>query len=176
MTDRFNKALKISVGLHVVVVILFLVFPLLRSWFKREKPKEVITFVELVQPAPPAPAPQPRVQEPEPPKPVPPKPEPPKPEPPKPEPPKPEPKPEPPKPVAQRVVPQTNRVVRRDQTPPTPDRPRLTEQQLRDQLLSSLPTTQTPTAPASSPNELSAYYGQVQRILYQAWEQPPGVA
>ncbi|HMP88777.1 MAG TPA: energy transducer TonB [Kiritimatiellia bacterium] len=177
MTDRYNKAFKISIIMHAALLVVVLLVPLLGRWFKREKPREIITFVELVQPAPPAPAPAPAPPAPEPVKPPPPKVETPKPEP-KPEPPKPEPTPTPvrqPTP-RQEIKVNTNRIVRRDAPPPQPQRPQLTEQQLRDQLLASLPTTQTTTAPATSPNELAAYYARIQGLLYNAWEQPPGVA
>jgi len=170
MTQRFNKAFKISLVMHVTVVLVLLVFPVISRWLKRDKPKEIITFIELVQPAPPAP--EPRAPQPEPPKPLP-----------KPEPPKPEPKPEPikepdPKPVVKKpeIKVNTNKVVRKEPPPPTPPRPRLTEEQIRQQLLSSLPTASAPASSTGSPDVRSSYYATIQRILYQAWEQPPGVA
>jgi len=178
MTTRFNKALKTSLLMHGVVLTLLLILPLLGRC-RREKPKENVIFVEMVSPAPPAPAPSPAP--PEPPRPDPPKPPPPKPEPPKPEP-QPEPKP-PPEPVKQEVKRQeikvnTNLIVRRatPPTPPAPTTPKLSEREIRDRLLSSLPTSPSATASAVSPDQLASYYGNIQRILYKAWDQPPGVS
>lgn len=164
-----SKAFKASLIMHGVLVFLLLVVPLL-SKCRRPPKKENIIFVEMVSPAPPAP------QQPQPPKPEPPKPEPPKPEPPKPEPPK----PEPPKPVEEvkkrEVKVNTNRIVRTETPPPPAPAPRAPSlADLRKDLLSPLPTSTTP-ATTGTPSELGAYYGTIQRIMYEAWRQPPGVA
>lgn len=172
MTDRFTKAFKVSLIAHVTVILVLLVVPLLTRWIKPEKPKEQITFIELVQPAPPAPIP--RVVEPEPEKP--------KPEP-EPEKPIPEPvkKPEP-KPVVKEVKKKeikvnTNRIVRAQQpAPKTPTKPKLSEEELRKLLSSDLPVSTTAASSTGSPSELSLYYGTIYKILDAAWTKPPGVA
>ncbi|HMO50969.1 MAG TPA: energy transducer TonB [Kiritimatiellia bacterium] len=173
MTSRFNKAFKVSLALHGTLLAVLVIAPLF-STCARKKPKEQILFVEMVSPAPPAPTPP--APTPPPPRPEPPKPEPPKPEPPKPEPPPPEPTPRVVQPREIKV--NTNRIIRRDTPPPTPTppKPTLTPEQLQKQLLASLPASSTPSPSAGSPTELQAYYGTIQRILYAAWEQPPGVA
>lgn len=167
MNDRFGKAFKTSLTVHGLVVLLLLVSPALTRCMK-PKPKEKVIFVEMVAPAPPAPLPTP----------TPPVPEPPKPKPPEPEPPKPEPKPEPKLKRPDEIKPQTNRVVRRQDQPvikPPPVRTP-TAAELAQQFRSSLPTSPSAPATTGTPSEMGSYYGTVQRILYQAWQQPPGVA
>lgn len=187
MTDSFNKTFKASLATHLLFIVLLLGLPVINRCTKPEKPKEIITFVELVEPgpamqaAPPAPQPEP---EPEPPKPKPPEPEP------EPEPPPPEPEPikEPdPKPVKQEVKKpkeikvNTNRVVRKDQPKPVEQtKPKLTEKQLREMLSSDLPTSSStaPIGPRTSgpSSQLGAYYGSIYRILFAAWNRPPGIS
>ena len=167
--DPFTRAFKTSLIMHGVIVFLLLVVPLL-SKCRRTPKKENVIFVEMVAPAPPAP-PAPAPAPPEPPKPEPPKPEPPKPEP---------PKPEPPKPVEEVKKPKinvnTNRIVRKETPPPPAPAPRAPSlADLRKDLLSPLPTSSAqPTT--GTPSELGSYYGTIQRIMYEAWRQPPGVA
>jgi protein TonB len=177
MSDRFARAFKVSLALHGALILGLLVLPLVWRWVVPEKPKEQITFVELIQAAAPAPSPPAPVPEPAP-EPPPPEPEPeppPEPEPiPEPEPvPKPTPKPPPPKP---KIQVNTNRVVRKIEPPP-PVKPALTAAEIERQLRQSLPTGSTSsTAPTGNANALSSYYGTIQRILYAAWDQPPGGA
>lgn len=180
MTDRFNKVFKASMIAHVAVIALLLVVPMLHRCSKPEKPKEVIMFLEMVEPgpvmqaAPPAPQPEPE------------------PEPPKPKPPEPEPEPEPikepdPKPVKQEVKKpkkikvNTNRVVRKDLPKPAdPPKPKLTDAQLRELLSSDLPTSSSsaPIGPRTSgpSSQLGAYYGSIYKILFAAWNRPPGIS
>lgn len=178
MTARFNKAFKASLIAHGTVIAVLLVFPLLRRWIKPEPPKEQITFIELIQPAPEAPVPkivQP-TPEPEP------EPEPPKPE---PEPPKPDPIPEPikepvPKPVVKEVKKKeikvnTNKIVRAKQ-PKVETKPKLSEAELRKLLSSDLPVSATAASSTGTPTEMSLYYGKIYKILDAAWTKPPGVA
>ncbi len=183
MTDSFNRFFKASLITHAVVIVLLLVVPLLHRCTRPQKPKEIITFVELVQPgapAPSAPAPQP---EPEPPKPTPPKPPEPKPE---PEPIKepvkqPEPKPKPEVKQPKEVKVNTNRIVRKvEEKKPVKQEPKLTEKQLRDMLSSDLPTSSSASmstaSPGGSTSALGAYYGRIYPILFAAWQRPPGIA
>ena len=187
MTEPFTRVFKVSMIAHVVVITLLLVAPVFHRCTKPEKPKEIITFVELVEPgpamqaAPPAPQPEP---EPEPPKPKPPEPEPePEPPPPEPEPIK-EPDPKPVKPEVKKpkeIKVNTNRVVRKDLPKPAdPPKPKLTEKQLREMLSSDLPTTSSsaPIGPRTSgpSSQLGAYYGSIYRILFAAWNRPPGIS
>lgn len=179
MTQSTQKAFKVSLVIHLAILVAMFLVPLIAQWFKSNKKKEQIMFVELAAPAAPAPAPAPA--------PPPPEPEPPKPEP-VPEPPEPEPEPIPeptPKPVKQEVKKpkeikvNTNRIVRKEapKPPPTPAKPRLTEEQLRQALSAGLPTSSSSARSSSTnPSELSSYYGTIQRIMYQAWDQPPAVA
>jgi len=176
MTERFNKAFKASLIAHGSVLFLLLVVPLLSRLIKPEKPKEQITFIELVQPAPPAtvpkviaPAPEP---EPEPePEPVPEKPV-----------PKPEPVKEPvPKPVVKEVKKKeikvnTNKIVRAKTPKAEPQKPKLSESELRNMLLSDLPVSKTAASSSGNPTEMSMYYGRIYKILDAAWVKPPGVA
>lgn len=183
MTDRFNKAFKASLVAHVVVIALMVIIPLIHRWIKPEKKKEEITFIELVQPAPPAPVPRVTQQpeaEPEKPQPEP-KPEPePEPE----EKPIPEPEPKPKPEVKKEVVKKkeikvnTNRIVRTQvKTPkPTAPKPKISEAELRKLLMSDLPPSTTAASSSGSPNELSRYYGTIYSILDAAWDKPPGVA
>lgn len=172
MNDRFSKAFKVSIIAHGVLLALILLVPLVGRCSKPKK-QEQIMMVEMVAPAaPPAP-----VQAP------PPKPEPPKPKPPEPKPPEPKPEPPPePKPKlkkADEIKPQTNRVVRRPETAPQPPPPvkTLTAAEIAASLRKNLPVSSTPTPPTGgTPSELGAYYGRIQRILYEAWRQPPGVS
>lgn len=170
MTDRFSKAFKASIIVHIVVIVLLLIVPVLMRWFNLDKKKEEIVFIELVNPAPPAPVtrhqPEPR-PEPEP-----------EPEPEKPEP-KPDPRPEPPKlKEPKQIKVNTNRVVRKPDPKPAPaPKPRISEDELRKQLLSSLPTSaDAPVSSSANANELSVYYGTIYRILDDAWVKPPGVS
>lgn len=173
MNDRFNKAFKVSIIFHGMLLAVILLAPLFGRCSKPKK-KEQVMMVEMVAPAaPPSPAPAP------PPKPEPPKPKPPEPKPPEP---KPEPRPEPPKPKlkkADEIKVQTNRVVRRPDTvtpPPAPVKT-LTPEEIAARLRENLPTSSAAPAPAGgTPSELGAYYARIQRILYQAWQQPPGVS
>jgi len=187
MTDSFNKTFKASLVTHLFIMVLLIGLPVFHRCSKPEKPKEIITFVDLVEPgpamqtAPPAPQPKP---EPEPPKPKPPEPEP------EPEPPPPEPEPikEPdPKPVKQEVKKpkeikvNTNRVILKDHPKPVePAKPKLTEKQLREMLSSDLPTSSS-SAPIGDRNsgpssQLGAYYGSIYKILYASWNRPPGIS
>jgi outer membrane biosynthesis protein TonB len=112
MSSVYNRAIKISLTGHGVVLILALVLSLCSGWIKRkpvEIPLEFTVVIEQPQETthskpdrtPPKPDPEP------------PKPEPPKPEPPKPEPPKPEPEP----PPVDAVVPVVKPVVKPDVKP-----------------------------------------------------------
>jgi outer membrane biosynthesis protein TonB len=112
MSSVYNRAIKISLTGHGVVLILALVLSLCSGWIKRkpvEIPLEFTVVIEQPQETthskpdrtPPKPEPEP------------PKPEPPKPEPPKPEPPKPEPDP----PPVDAVVPVVKPVVKPDVKP-----------------------------------------------------------
>jgi outer membrane biosynthesis protein TonB len=112
MSSVYNRAIKVSLTGHGVVLILALVLSLCSGWIKRkpvEIPLEFTVVIEQSQETthskPDRTAPKP---EPEPPKP-----EPPKPEPPKPEPPKPEPDP----PPVDAVVPVVKPVVKPDVKP-----------------------------------------------------------
>jgi TonB family protein len=171
MSEPFSKAFKTSLIVHAAVVLLLLIGPLLSRCVKT-KPKEDIIFVELVSPAPPAPPP-PIVPVPKPPEP---------PEPPKPPEPKP-PEPEPPaiveQPKKKEIKVNTNRIVRAETPPPAPPPPpqkTLSAKELEDMLKSALPTSPSARTSAVNPSELSRYYGTIQGILYQAWQQPPGIA
>lgn len=120
MSSVYNRAIKISLTGHGVVLILALVLSLCSGWIKRkpvEIPLEFTVVIEQSQETthskpdrtPPKPEPEP------------PKPEPPKPEPPKPEPPKPQPDP----PPVDAVVPVVKPVVKPDVKPvvkPEPDK------------------------------------------------------
>jgi len=181
MTERFNKVFKASLITHVVVVTLLLVFPILSRCTNPKKVEEKITFVELVQSGAPSAVPSiPQIEpEPEP-----------EPEPPKPTP-VPEPEPEPikepipdPKPKKEEVKKKeikvnTNKVVRKDLPKPAPDKPKLSEAELKKLLSSGLPTSSNPggsSGAIGTPSELGTYYGTIQAILYQAWDKPPGVS
>jgi outer membrane biosynthesis protein TonB len=189
MTEQFTRVFKVSMIAHIVVITLLLVAPVFHRCSKPEKPKEIITFVELVEPgpamqaAPPAPQPEP---EPEPPKPKPPEPEPePEPPPPEPEPIK-EPEPKPVKPEVKKpkeIKVNTNRVVRKDQPKPAdPPKPKLTEKQLREMLSSDLPTTSSsaPIGPRTSgpqSSERARYINNVVKPRVDAaWQKPPGIS
>ncbi len=158
MNDRFNKAFKVSIIFHGMLLAVILLAPLFGRCSKPKK-KEQVMMVEMVAPAaPPSPAPAPPPE------------------------PKPEPKPVPPKPKlkkADEIKVQTNRVVRRPDTATPPPAPvkTLTPEEIAARLRENLPTSSAAPAPAGgTPSELGAYYARIQRILYQAWQQPPGVS
>jgi len=161
MTERFNKAFKASLIAHGSVLFLLLVVPLLSRLIKPEKPKEQITFIELVQPAPPATVPKVIAPAPEP---------------------EPEPVKEPvPKPVVKEVKKKeikvnTNKIVRAKTPKAEPQKPKLSESELRNMLLSDLPVSKTAASSSGNPTEMSMYYGRIYKILDAAWVKPPGVA
>jgi hypothetical protein len=121
MSSVYNRAIKISLTGHGVVLILALVLSLCSGWIKRkpvEIPLEFTVVIEQPQETTHSkPDRTPPKPDPEPPKPEPPKPEPPKPEPPKPEPPKPEPEPPPVDAVVPVVKPEVKPVVKPDVKP-----------------------------------------------------------
>lgn len=167
MTGTYSRALRISLILHGGLLVLLVLLPLLARCDR--KPKEEITFIELVTPAAPAPRPAP-VTAPEP------EPEPaPEPEP-EPEPiPEPPPKPKPPKP---KIQVNTNRIVRREEPKPPPPAPVLTPEQIAERLRQGITSTDPSAVPAPAGNASAeaAYIGRVQRILYAAWQRPGAVA
>lgn len=168
MNQPFSKAFKASLVTHSAVIILLLIGPLI-SRCTRPKPDENVIFVEMVAPAPPAP-----------PAPVAPTPPPVKPPEPEVKPPEPEKIPEPPKIVEQpkkkTIERSTNIVVRPKTTPPAPPPKPISAEELAKTLMSNLPQSSSPTHSSANVSELSRYYGTIQGILYQAWQQPPGVA
>ncbi len=169
--DRFSKAFKASLTVHLVVIVLLLVIPLLSTCIKPRE-KEQVIFLEMVSPqipAPPDPAPEP----PQPPPPKPPEPEPPKPEP-VPEPPAPEPKPKEQVKKPKEIKVNTN-IVTRSPVPATPPAPPAKTPSAKDiaQIIGQNLPTSSPAAP-SSPTALSAYYQRIYPTLYNAWQRPPG--
>ena len=169
MDKPFSKAFKASLSVHVAVIVLLLVGPLL-SRCVRPKPKENIIFVEMVTPSPPSPPAPPAPPEPKVPEPV---------KPPEPEPVKPieEPKLVEAPPKKKEIKVSTNVVKRTDTPPPAPPPPKtISAEELAKNLMSNLPRSSSPSPSASNPSDLARYYGSVQGILYQAWQQPPGVA
>ncbi len=172
MSSRYNSAFKVSVILHGIVLGVAIGLPLLTGTCQRKKPEEQVVFVSLVAPDPPAPVAVPPPPAPPPPRPEPP---PPRPEPPPPAPPPPE--PPPPPPPRRTVQVNTNRVVRTAPPPPapTPAPRRVSPDEIAAQLLAGLPLQTAPATPAASPNERAAYHARIQAILYEHWEQPPGM-
>ncbi len=176
--SSFKRTLATSTTVHLVVVVLILVVPLIRKLSHPRKPPEMITFVDLsALPPPPPPtaevAPEP---EPEPPKPLP-----------EPEPPKPAPIPEKieekkpaekPKPEQHKIKVNTNKTIRRMDTPPrpqTPNQPTLTKEQIR-KLLEANVKFSSSGSPSTSFSDLSLYYATVRDAMYGAWNQPSTVA
>lgn len=159
MNDRFKRALTVSTAVHLGIVVLLILAPLFTRLLQPRKPKEMITFIDLVQalPEPPAPPRPEPVKEPV----VPDK--------------QPDPKsrPEPPK-----IKVNTNRVVRRDDPKPAPPKqtPKLTEAQIRKLLDADLTLTHVAGSPAGEFSDLALYHTQVQQKMYDAWQQPSAVA
>lgn len=159
----FQRALVLSTAGHLAVLAIFVFLPAILHFFQRPPKREQITFVELAPPPPPPP---------------------PAPEPPKREPPREEQKPAPiPEKPAERPKPperpkvqvQTNRVVRRTETPPARPQPALTPEQIRKLLEANIRFTPAGT-PAATFDEMSLYYASVRDAMYAAWLQPSAVA
>lgn len=176
--SRFKRALVISTAGHLIFLLIVVVAPFIVRWITRPPKREIITFVDLVPPAPP-PSP---IREPDPPRPQQPKPEPPKP---KPEEPKPSPIPEKPTekpkpPEKPKIQVNTNRVVRRTEQPPPPrppqqQQPALTPEEIRKLLEANIRFTPA-GQPATTFSDLSLYYAMVRDAMYAAWIQPSAVA
>ncbi len=173
-------------GIHIAVIVFFLLVAGLKGCFRPKPKPEIVTFIEFGQPAPPV-----AVQqvdeladtEPEPPSPKPePKPAPvpepikkpiPKPKPkPKPEPePKPEPKPEPEKPKWKPVDPKdikiSDKVVK-----PKPSKPLVSAAEIQKALSGISSPNAAPTTTPGNPNEHAAYDAHIYSVFYNAWKQP----
>lgn len=145
---RFRNIFWITAGVHVVIIVGLILWTGIQRWFVRKQPTEVVTFVSLHTPAPPAETAVEAAPEPAPP------------------PPAPEPPPRP------RVERSTERV-RRETAPPEPQQPRMTPEQIRQRLEQAVPTSVTSSS--ATPDDLAWYYSLMHQTLYQAWEQPGSV-
>lgn len=161
-----RRSLKVSLVLHGVALLLLLVVPWILKACDRRKPPEKIMFVEFTVSVPPPPAPE--------------TPEPPAPDPPKPKPtediPLPEKQPEPPekKPPEKkppRDIRQTNRVVRRIDTPRPKDTP-LSEAEIAALLKRGASISNTTSIPDAAQIPMAGYFEHVHQRMYAAWEQP----
>lgn len=158
MNDRFKRALTVSTAVHVGIIVLVAIAPLFLRLLRPRKPKEMITFIDLMPALPPPP---------------------PEPEQPKPDIAEPRPKATESTPVAERpkIKINTNKIVRRDapksQTPP---KATLTKEQIKKILDSGVKFTSSPGAPPGEFSDLALYYAIVQQAMYGAWQQPATVA
>jgi periplasmic protein TonB len=137
-------------GAHIVALVGFTLYGLVKEWIVRLKPAEQVVFVTLHTPSPPPEAVAPEVPEPPPPEPEPPS-------------PIPEPTPKPPIEIS------TNRVVRKIEEPIPP--PELTKEQIGQNLMSDMPTTQGSVS-SSATADAGWYYALVQQTLNDAWVEP----
>ncbi len=152
--DKFRHYFRVVAIFHVAFVLTFALGSFVRQWFQRIRKPEVITMIELFQPALPEPpaveTPAPAAVEPPPPAPT--------------------PTPPPPPPPRPQIQRSTERV-RRDQPPPPP--PALTPEQIRQQLEQAVPAGRR--APAGASDSVMAYYRLIHETLYRAWNQPGSV-
>lgn len=149
--NRFRRIFWIVAGLHGGLILVLVFYSVIQRWLIRKPPREVVTFVSLHSPAPPAaieaaptPAPAP---------------------------------PPPPPPAPRPKIERSQERVRRDVPPPTPPAARqLTPEQLEQIQQRLEQAVSTTTAPASgSSDEYSRYLALIHETLYRAWEQPASV-
>ncbi|NCC53051.1 MAG: TonB family protein [Spartobacteria bacterium] len=151
----------VSTAVHCGILLLIILVPLIMNcrMRKKEKPREIITYIDFAAPsAAPAAAPEipaPPVVEP---------------------PPAPPPKrdiPEPPK-EKKKIEISKKRVKRDEPAPPKkPDTPKLSEEEIRKLLQMGAKPSHTATATA---DDLPGwYYALVRQTMFEAWEQPGGL-
>lgn len=169
-TATADRTLLGSAATHATILVAIVSASLLRGCLLPHKPRELVTFIALQEPAPQIADLQ-----------MPPLPEPPKPEdpkPPEPEPPRdiPEPPKDPPKPKPPKVVVSTNRIVRPKPQPPKPQAKPPTAEELRRMLASGKPLGPPgPVGPVSD-FPFDWYFALVRKAMYDAWEQPGGLS
>lgn len=169
-TATADRTMLGSAATHAALLVAIIASSMLRGCFFSQRPRELVTFIALQDPAPPmADLQMPPL--PDPPKPEDPKP--PEPEPPKdiPEPPKDPPKPKPPKIEVSKV-----KVRKPVQPPPTPKAKPPTAEELRKMLASGKPLGPPgPVGPVSD-FPFDWYFALVRKAMYDAWEQPGGLS
>ena len=174
-TATADRTMLGSAATHAAILVAIIASSMLRGCLLANKPRELVTFIAMQDPAPPmADLQMPPL--PEPPKPEPPKPEDPKP--PEPEPPKdiPEPPKDPPKPKPPKVVVSTNRIVRPKPQPPKPQAKPPTAEELRRMLASGKPLGPPgPVGPVSD-FPFDWYFALVRKAMYDVWEPPGGLS
>jgi protein TonB len=166
MNPRFKRYVWISAGTHVGVILLVIIFSLVSHVRKKQKPHEIITFIDMEAGLPSLPAEVPVVDEL--PDPTPPEPEPP------PEPPKdiPEPPKEPPKPKKKKIEISKKRVKRGDLPPPKQKpKKKLSEAEIKKLLAAGIkPSNQARGSTTDFP--FNWYLALVRQTMYEAWIQP----
>lgn len=174
----FQRTLKRTAVAHGALIAALLVWPLLQTLLLNRKAKpEQIALIDL-QVAMTTPRPQVAVPEEKPPEP-----EPKKPDPPKPPDPKPTEIPKEIKPVrtntlakATEIKVSTNRVKIAQQKPKDTG-PKLTKEQIEKLLAMGIPKGDTTSIPGGGEASLfSAYYLMMRQVMYDAWQQPAGLA
>ncbi len=174
-TATADRTMLGSAATHAAILGTIIASSLLRGCLLSQRPRELVTFIDLQEPSPQiADLQMPPL--PEPPKPEPPKPE--EPKPPEPEPPKdiPEPPKDPPKPKPPKVEVSKVKVRRPAPTPPTPKAKPPTAEELRRMLASGRPLGPPgPVGPVSD-FPFDWYFALVRKAMYDAWEQPGGLS
>jgi protein TonB len=153
---RSSRVVFWVTGVHVVVVVAAVGVGLFRGCLiQPSEPKQLVSFVELVEPEP---APVQAPSEPEP-----------APEPPPPEPPPPEPPPKP-KPVPKKIEVSKKRVKRTPTEAPPPPQKRLTAEEIRKNL--ALENSKPRPRTEQDDRAFDLYYAMVRRVMYGAWREP----
>lgn len=153
MSTRFRRTFVVVAGVHLSVIVLYLLISGCQRWLKPKQPLILPVSLHMAAPAPAPPAP-PSPAPPEP-RPVPPTPK-----------PTPTPTPKPaPKPKKKEIKRSTKRMTRGPDVPP---RKALSEDELRKLLERDLPTSDH----ATRPDKNAVLFDKIRRVLYDAWDQP----
>lgn len=146
MSDLFRRNLRISAAIHIAVILILTIVPAILSWRLRRKPHEMITYIDLQVVEPAPPGPPAVAPPPEPPKDI----------------------PEPPK--KKEIKKSEKKIKRPDKKPP------LSQEEIRKLLGGDA----KPAKRAGSPVDLGGlpawYYALVRQMMYEAWNQPGGLA
>lgn len=168
MNDRFKRALTVSTAVHAGVILVVVVAPFVSQFVRSHRPKETITFIDMVAslPALPAAPADPAVQPADAPQP-------------EPAQPRPDPVIRSPASEKSRIKVSTNKIVRRDGPKPaaaSPVKSTLTAEQIKKMLDSGVRFTGVPGGSGGEFSDLGLYYAIVQQAMYSAWQQPSSVA
>ena len=166
MEPRLKRNMLLVAIVHAVVIVVLIAWQWIASLFDREKPKELVTYVELAtvvqEPAPMTPE---VVAEPPPP------------EPPPPEPKAVEPPPiAPPKPKKKKIEVSKKRVRRKQDAPPPKAKPPSRRTGAEDVRKMLSPVLSSPSNAAVNDFPYDWYYALVRRACYESWDRPSTAA